>query len=128
MKSKAQAIVDDMLSEAYDEHVKSHERVRKWNAANDTYTKLCAVKRQSIETFNALGQTIAYERALAQAGLTRDDVSHTIRGADVSCAENYKPGLPLSQFRGLHQHVIGVETNDGRRVWFDDPIPPRHVS
>jgi hypothetical protein len=36
--------------------------------------------------------------------------------------------VPLS-FSDLHRnyarHILGVETNDGRRVWFDEPVPPR---
>lgn len=35
--------------------------------------------------------------------------------------------VPLS-FTDLHnkmsRHMLGVETNDGRRVWFDEPLPP----
>jgi len=160
--SKAQDIVDQMLDEAYDEHVKAHERVQKWDKAHDTYKKLHTLKHKSMGLFRELGRSIGYERALARVGLTRADVSHPITGAAIGATHNFKKtrpakvckrtycdmahkpqtgevcgqcGEPLtavqvpispSDLRGkLANHIVGVETQDGRRVWFDEPLPPQ---
>jgi len=160
--SKAQDIVNDMLGEAYDEHVKAHERVQKWDKAHDTYRKLHTLKHKSMGLFRELGRSIGYERALARVGLTREDVSHPIYGAQIGSIDNYKKTRPVKvcqaqycgagrkpqtgeacrecggplttvqmpwSFTDLHRnfarHMLGVETNDGRRVWFDEPLPPQ---
>jgi hypothetical protein len=160
--SKAQEIVAHMLDEAYDEHVKAHERVQKWDKAHATYHDLMRKKMKAAELFRELGRSIGYERALARVGLTRADVSHPIYGAQIGSVDNYKKtraakvcqaqycgagrkpqtgevcrecGGPLTtvqvpySFTDLHnrmpRHMLGVETNDGRRVWFDEPLPPQ---
>ena len=161
MTSKAQVIVNEMLTEAYDEHVKAHERVQKWDKAHSSYQALLRNKQQAAKLFGQLGHTVSYERALARVGVEREEVSGPIFGAMIghvdnckakhpiqrcqtpNCKQSPKPetqetctecGQPLTtdmvpySFTELHgryaQHILGVELNDGRRVWFDEPVPP----
>ena len=162
--SRAKKIVDTMLDENYDEHVKAHKLVQKWDNAHDSYGKLLALKHKSMGLFREMGTAIAYERALARVGLKRDDVAKRIRGDAIGATHNYKIKMPVkvctdeycswrgkpqpkntevcgscgnpvkdemvptppSVLRGrLASHMVGVETKDGRRVWFDQPIPPQ---
>ncbi len=161
----ANSIVKALLEDDFDGHVKAHARVKKWDQAHDTYQKLSAKKREAAAVFQELGQSIGYERALAKVGLSREDVSHTIAGAQIGSIDNYRKTHPAKQcqregcskkvhsfstehvcptceepmstiqtrmsFTDLHgkygQHIVGVETNDGRRVWFDEPVAPRHT-
>lgn len=162
--SRAKNIVEKMLGESYDEHVKAHELVQKWDRAHDSFGKLYNLKHKSLGLMKELGTSIGYERALAHVGLNREDVSHQIYGAQIGSIDNYKKtrpakvcqqpycgagrrpqtgeacsdcGEPLADvevplsFSDLHRnyarHILGVETNDGRRVWFDEPVPPRPV-
>lgn len=160
---KAQVIVNDMLGEAYDEHVKAHERVQKWDKAHTTYHDLMCKKQKAAELFREVGRSIGYERALARVGLTRADVSHPIYGAQIGSTHNYKQTRPQRRCQNIHcndrgpkpesqdtcrtcgeplvtkqvsysftdlhtrmpRHMLGVETNDGRRVWFNEPLPPQ---
>lgn len=50
----------------------------------------------------------------------------------LTCGEPLVTGQMPYSFRDLHdkmpRHMMGVETNDGRRVWFDEPLPPRGSS
>ena len=161
--SKAQAIVKQMLEADYDAHVKAHQLVQKWDKAHGSFQKLYALKHKSMGLFREMGRSIGYERALARVGLTRDDVSHPIYGAQIGSTDNYKQTRPVRRcqnvyckdrspkpeaqeaclncgeplkttpmgysFTDLHnklaKHMLGVETNDGRRVWFDTPVPPQ---
>ena len=161
--SKAQAIVKQMLEADYDAHVKAHQLVQKWDGAHRTFGELYKLKHKSLGLFREMGRAIGYERALARVGLTRDDVSHTISGAQIGSTDNYKQTRPVRRcqnvyckdrspkpeaqeaclncgeplkttpmgysFTDLHnklaKHMLGVETNDGRRVWFDTPVPPQ---
>lgn len=162
--SRAQAVVNTMLGEAYDEHVKAHERIKTWDKAMGSYKKLHALKHKSLDLFKQLGTSMAYERALARVGLTRKDVSHPIYANQIGSIDNYKKTRPVkkcktwsyhcklagkvqplnrevcpecnepletvqvpysfSDLQKIPRHMLGVETNDGRRVWFDDMIPP----
>lgn len=174
---RAAGIVKAMLEADYDEHVKAHERVQKWDKARTAYQALAVKEAEAAKLFAEIGRAIAYKRALARVGLTREDVSHQIYGAQIGSIENYKKtrpakvcrnracdvlsvggagrvypdsakarhqpmeretcsgcGEPLEtvqvpiNFSDLHRnyahHMMGVETNDGRRVWFDEPVPP----
>jgi len=159
--SKAQDIVDQMLDEAYDAHVKAHERVQKWDKAHGSYQKLWKLKRKAHDLFREMGRAVGYERALAHVGLSREDVAHPIRGGQVGATHNYKVKMPVkvcrdqycnlngkaqpkqtevcgscgnevktemvptppSALRGkLASYIVGVETNDGRTVFFPEPV------
>jgi hypothetical protein len=158
----AEAIVNNLLEDGFDAHVKAHERVQKWDAAHGSMQKLWPLKQQSLAKFRELGRAVGYERALAHVGLTREDVSHPIYGAQIGSIDNYrntrpakvcqqphcmaKKPQPLSSevcrecgeplvakevplsFTDLHnkysRYMLGVETNDGRRVWFNEMLPP----
>lgn len=150
-----------MLETDYDEHVKAHQLVQKWDKAHDSYKKLYRLKHKSMGLFRELGRSIAYERALARVGLKREDIAHHIYGSQIGSTHNYKRtrtvkmcndtycdaarkpqkgdvcqncGNPLSTVqvplsmsdlhRNFARHILGVETHDGRRVWFDEPLPP----
>jgi hypothetical protein len=161
-ESKAHAIVNTMLSEAYDEHVKAHELVQKWDKAHDSFGKLYALKQKSMGLFREMGRSIAYERALARVGLSRKDVAAPIYGSQIGSTHNYKQTRPQRRCQNIHcndrgpkpesqsecrtcgeplvtkqmsyspsdlrgkyaRHLLGVETKDGRRIWFDAPLPP----
>lgn len=160
---RAQAIVNDMLGEAYDEHVKAHERVQHWDKAHATYQDLLQKKREAAKLFRELGRSIGYERALARIGVDKSQVSHQIYGAQIGSIDNYKKTRPVRQcssfhckdrrpypetqercptceepletrqmrysFTDLHgklaNAMLGVELNDGTRVWFDEPLLPQ---
>lgn len=160
----AEMIVNAMLGEAYDEHVKAHERVKKWDDAHALYKDLAATKAKAAKLFAQLGVTIGYERALARVGVDKAEVSSQIYGAQIGSTENYKKTRPIRQcanflcrdrrpqpetqercptcdeplqtremrytFSDLHRkfanHMLGVELNDGRKVWFDEPVPTRN--
>jgi hypothetical protein len=159
----AEQIVDKLLEdgEQQDAHVKAYDRMQKWDNAHGSYQKLYPMKLKAMQLFREMGTAIAYERALAQVGLTKEEVAHTIRGAQIgsthnfkgtrnvnACADEYcgergKPQkgdkcsacgsvLAPKQIRysptDMHyrypRHIFGVETKDGRFVWFTQPIPP----
>ena len=161
--SRAKKIVEKMLGESYDEHVKAHELVQKWDRAHDSFGKLYNLKHKSLGLMKELGKSIAYERALARVGLKRADVAHPISGAQIGSTHNYKKGRTVRRCQNVHcrdrgskpedqeqcltcgeplvtkqvpysftdlhdkfgRYILGVETNDGRRVWFDEMIPPQ---
>lgn len=161
--SKAQHVVDQMIGEVYDEHVKAHDRVQKWDKAHGTYKKLYALKHKAMGLYREMGRAIGYERALARVGLTRADVAHPITGDSIGATHNYKktrpakvckqsycdaggqpqttgdvcfscrepltavqiPISPSYLRKNLARHIVGVETQDGRYVWFDEPVPPQ---
>lgn len=159
--SKAKAIVADMLGEAYDEHVKAHERIQKWDQAHTSAKKLLGLKIQSLAKFRELGRALAYERALASVGVRKEDVESYIYGGQIGATDNYKRTRPAKVCQNkwcskqprpasattcpecqeelvpteiplsgsyirdrLANHILGVMTKDGRRLWFDDPVPP----
>lgn len=39
-----------------------------------------------------------------------------------------KPTSPSDLRTKLATHIVGVELNDGRKLWFQDPVPPRDHS
>ena len=151
-----------MLSEEYDEHIKAHDRVQKWDKAHATYQDLSVKKAEAAKLFGELGRSIGYERALARIGVQRADVSHQIYGNQIGSTHNYKKTRPITRCQNIHctrqpqpqtqetcsncgdplvtrqvpytfselhgkyaRHMLGVELNDGRRVWFDEPLPPQ---
>jgi rRNA maturation protein Nop10 len=156
----AKHIVDRLLENDLNQHVKAYNRVQHWDKAGQTYDELLQKKRQAHELFLELGRSIGYERALARIGVDKPDVSHRIYGAQIGSTDNYKQthtvhvcadsqcnalkpqtgekcqycGGPLKEkevrysFTDLHgkyrDHMLGVELNDGSRVWFDKPLPP----
>lgn len=159
----AEAIVNNLLEDDFDAHVKARERVKKWDAAHGSMQKLWPLKQQALAKFRELGRAVGYERALAHVGLTREDVSHPIYGDQIGSVDNYKKthpakvcatpsqcfsrkaqplkaevcrecGGPLKtvevpySFTELHgkyaRYMLGVETNSGDRVWFNEPLPP----
>lgn len=163
--SRAQQIVDVML-EAYDEHVKAHDRIKTWDKAYASSKNLMGLKLQAVDKFRELGRAMAFERQLAKVGLRKEDVSEYIRGAQIGLIDNYKRARPvkmcmdkwcstgkrqrplplstekcpecgnevtdtdiplsLSHIRDkMSDYIMGVVTNDGRRVWFDEPVSPR---
>jgi hypothetical protein len=146
--------------------LETHE---KWDRAHKTWRDLYGKHQKAHELLRELGRTIGYERALAQVGLTRADVSHPIRGDQVGATHNYKGTHVVKQCRNrfcgpqyavgsfnyrsfppgttecpeckeplvdtemrisptllrtkLANAIVGVETNDGRYVWFKRPLP-----
>jgi len=161
----ATALVKMMLEDDYDAHVKAHERIQTWDKAHASARHLLGLKMKSLDLFRELGRSIGYERALARIGVSKQDVSHPIYGAQIGSIDNYKKTHPVKKcktwsyhcklagkvqplnrevcpeckepletvqvpysFTDLHdkmsRYMLGVETNDGRRVWFDEPLPP----
>lgn len=165
----ATKLVDALLETEHDEHVKAYERIKKWDTASSDFERLFGLKKKSLDTMRELGASIAYERALARVGLTREEVDHHIYGGHISATHNYKgkellkkcadkecnplgrfnlqpfvPGeerlcpqcqkpmveemAPISPQRlktKYERYIVGVVTNDGRTVWFTDPVPPK---
>jgi len=80
--SAAEQVVNVLLEVDHDAHVKAYDRLKQWDAAYDSHKKLAVLKRKALDVFGQLGTAIGYERALAYAGLTRDDVARQIRGAN----------------------------------------------
>lgn len=153
-----------MLESDYDEHVKAHQLVQKWDGAHRTFADLYALKQKSMGLMKEMGRSIAYHRALARAGLKREDVARPISGGAIGATHNYKVKMPAKMCRDtycsgklkpqseeaevcgacggqldtvqvpippnhlrgkLANHIVGVELNSGRFVWFDEPIPPQ---
>jgi hypothetical protein len=116
--SKAEEITAVMLEDDYDEHVKAHQMVQKWDNAHGSYVELAKLKRKSHELFREMGQAISLDRALAHKGLKRGDVEHFLRGNQIGSTDNYLRGK-------LARYIVGAVLKDGRKIWFDKPIPPR---
>lgn len=93
--SKAEKIVASLLETDYDEHVKAHERVQKWDKAHATYHDLLKKKQQAAQLFRELGRSISYERALARVGVDKAQVSSQIYGAQIGSTHNLKTKRPL---------------------------------
>lgn len=62
----------------------------KWDKAHASFQKLWDLHQQRHDLFREMGSAIAYERALAHLGVRRADVSHIIRGNQVSATDNYR--------------------------------------
>jgi len=160
----ADELVDTMLETMHDAHIKAHERVQKWDRAYGSFKELVPLKAKALDLFRQTGTAIAYERALAHVGLTRDDVERTLTGAYLGATDNFKgtepayvcqnegcystrlarprfsdgtcescgrplsaKDVPISKSRlqtTYPKHIFGIVTNDGRKVWFSEPVPP----
>lgn len=157
----SETLVNKLLEQDHDAHVKSWERVQKWDKAHDSYKDLHQKHLKARDVFDQLGSSIGYERALARAGLTREEVSSPVYGADVktssdlpftrpskicrvncvsanqpmdaeSCSGcggelvNAEAPMPLRVLNQKYaRYIVGVLTNDGRKVYFKDMIPPK---
>lgn len=163
MSTQAQQLADEIL-EAYDEHVKAHDRIQKYDRAMGSWKKLAKLHGERDRLEKELAHGLASERALAYVGLKREDVARWIYAGQLGATDNYKKEFPVhacanswcsarGQQRPLSQEVcrdcdtplktvmkpisrgdlqgkfgkylVGVETRDGRRVWFDEMVPPR---
>lgn len=137
------------------------ETVEKWDKAHASLRALWPKLKKREALQQELARSIEYERALAKAGLKREDVSHSIHGNQIGATHNYKRTMPAkkctdgycrmrlkylpakaticpecqgpleaimrpispSDLRGgFASHIVGVETNDGRNVFFDQPL------
>lgn len=83
-------IASRLLDENYDEHVKAYDRVQNWDKAHAIYQDLLGKKRQAADLFKKLGDSIAYERALARVGLSKDDVECPITGQQIGAVDDFK--------------------------------------
>lgn len=160
-------LVDTMLETQHDAHIKAHERLKHWDGAQKSFHELLGLKKKSLDVMREMGTAISYERALAYAGLTREDVDHPIYGGHIGATHNYKGTEKALRCRNPHcnpmgkydyrqrtdgndcgncgepkveamvpispsrlrshyeRHMLGVVTQDGRYVWFNEPVPPK---
>ena len=176
--NKAEQVVATMLEGDFDQHVKAHQRVQKWDNAHRSFQELMALKAKSMDLFKQTGEVIGIEQALAHKGIERAEVKRFFRGAEIGAIDNYKGTVPAkicrdrfcafrslwgegntfpdsarakfqsadleacpgcgkplelvaksispSELRGKYaRHILGVELNDGHKVWFDKPVAPR---
>lgn len=147
--SKAEDIVDVLLENKWHK-VYSHYRNELWPLLQ---------KRHKLEREIAL--SLAYNHALAEVGLTPEDVERTIHGGQIGATHNYKnkqevkrcpdnycdlhfknqpanaercprcdsqlepATVPISASdlrKKFSNHIVGVETKDGRTVFFKEPL------
>lgn len=104
---------------------------QKWDDAHTTFQKLWDLTLQKQKTMSELGRSIAYNRALAHVDLTRNDVQATIRADDVYETTPLPAGHPLQNIRRRFAKkypnaIVGVQTKDGREVFFNEPLPPEY--
>lgn len=71
------------------------ERVRKWDKAHQTYRELYKKHVQARDLFHQLGRSISYERALARAGVNKEDVERPLTGDQIGATHNYKQTRPV---------------------------------
>ena len=175
--SEAGQIVQTLLEDDYDQHVKAYRQVQKWDRAHGSYQELVGRWAERDRLFKEVGHAIALDRALAHKGVTRDEVARYLYGAAIGATDNYKGTVPAkicrdrycelrslggagnvyadsrlakyqpvdlekcpgcgnpleltsksispSELRGKYaRHIMGVELEDGHKVWFNEPIPP----
>lgn len=91
----SKAVVEALLEDDYDAHVKAHERVQKWDKAYASSKELMGLKMKAVDKFRELGRAMAFERQLARVGLRKDDVEEYIRGAQLGMTDNYKRSRPV---------------------------------
>jgi len=156
-----------------------NDKVTKWANALGSAKNLYGLKQKSLGIFQEMIRCLAYEHALAKAGLERKDVSHILVGAMIGATHNYKGTMPAKQCTNPHcsmgrtkrllkntmrrekymgvpdeaetevcpecqepitagdvqippshlrdkmaRHIVGVETVDGKNVFFDKPVSP----
>jgi hypothetical protein len=95
--------------------------------ATDNYkgtvpAKVC--RNQHCELRSLWGEGHVYPQGMRAAYQPME--TEVCRGCD-GPLETTARKIPPSDLRGkFAQHIVGVELKDGRKVWFDDLIPPRH--
>lgn len=156
----AKDIVASLL-EDYDEHVNAYNRIQTFDKAIDSHKHLMGLEKQRLGLMASHGSNMRYLRALAWAGLRREDVTTVLRGDMIAATDNYRAKVPSvtcsnpecrktyvlskadtcgncgaetvsdrvtpspSVLRGkLGRYIVGVVTNDGRKVFFENPVPP----
>lgn len=82
----AEYVVDVML-----------ESFEKWDKAYKSYAELYLLHKKRHELYQQMGRAIAYERALAKAGVRKADVSHPIMGGQIGSTHNYKGDRPAKR-------------------------------
>lgn len=151
-----------MLEADHDQHVKAYQRIKSWDNAHSSYRDLYALKVKAMEKYKEIGRALAYERALASIGVSREEVAHVIRADQIGATHNYKRTVPSKQCRTSYcdrqikhfpahaekcpscqepltpsnktltqsdlrgkyaAYWVGVETQDGRTIMFDSPVP-----
>ena len=111
--SEASKLVDNLL-----------ESEEKWNNAVNSFTKIWRLRKQSLKLYAEIARGLDYERQLVRVGLTKEEVERQIVGAQIRATDNYKLYSASDLREKLYNYVVGVETKDGRKVWFKKPVPP----